>query len=251
VCAYDRIFTVFEGEDTMKKSRIAIAAVAFLAMTPAMSLASFILVGSQTTLDQLLTGNSLQVGETLFDQFHYQTTGQMPAASTVFVQGIQDDSGNYGVLFSSAFTDAFGGGASSALLSYSVTALDSSNLIVGANLFGDPTVSGSGIAAVTETFLPLPNSMNIFDNSFHTGTTSSDTSFAQGATTVSVQKGILAFAATRSSSAALTEVGQTFVQQSDVAPSSVAAAPEPGTLVLLLTGVLAAVPAYRFRRRNG
>jgi hypothetical protein len=247
----------------MKKPLIAIAAVAVLAMTPALGLASFTPTGtpitldpllgesSQLTLDQLLAGTSLRLGQLLFDQFSYSTTGQMPAANTVIVQGLQDSSGNYGIRFTGAFADAFGGGASSALLSYNVTTLDSDSLITAASLFGDPSVSGSGVAAVTETFLPLPDSMNIFDNSFHTGTSYNSDSLSQGATTASVQNGILTFAATSESSAGLTQLGQIFVQTSDVIPAIAVAAPEPGTLVLLLTGALAAVPAYRFRRRNG
>jgi hypothetical protein len=191
------------------------------------------------------------VGNVQFDQFSYSTTGQMPAASTVLVQGVTDESGNYGVLFSGAFTDAFGGGASSSLLKYSVTALDSGSTIIGSNLVGDPTVADSGIALVTGTFLPISGTMNIFDNTYHTGTVSGAASFAQGASSVSVQDGVMAFAAKSGSSAVLTQIGQTFVQDSGAVPASVASAPEPGALVLLLTGVLAAVPAYRLRRRNG
>jgi hypothetical protein len=237
----ERISTVFKGKDTMKKSLIAFAAVAFLAMTPALSLASFLPVGSAITLDQLIAGQTLQVGDKLFDNFSYTTSpgGQMPAANTVLVQGIVDSSGNYGVLFTGAFNDTFGGTASDALLKFQVSVLDPGKSIVATNLFGDPTVTGSGIASVTETFVPLPGSMNIFDNTSHTGTDSATHVLASGVQTLSVQKDILAFAGNANSTAGLTQIGQTFVQT-----------PEPATLVLLATGAVALVPVYRRTRRK-
>lgn len=225
----------------MKKSLIAIAAVAFLALTPAFSLASFLPVGSSITLDQLIAGQTLTVGDKLFDNFSYTISpgGNMPAANTVIVQGIQDSAGNYGILFTGAFTDLFGGTASDALLKFQVSVLDPSKSIVATNLFGDPTVTGSGIASVTETFVPLPGSMNIFDNTSHTGTDSATHTLASGVQTLSVQKDILAFVANANSSAGLTQIGQTFVQT-----------PEPATLVLLMTGAVALVPVYRRNRRK-
>jgi hypothetical protein len=223
----------------VKKSLIAFIVVAFLAVAPSLSFAGFLPVGSSFTLDQLVAGQTLTVGDKLFDHFSYSKTGNMPVSSGITVQGIIDSAGNYGILLSGAFQDLFGGGASDALVKFNVTVLDAGKTIAAVNLFGNPTVTGSGIASVTETFLPLSGSMNISDSTTHTGHTSASHVISPGQTHLSIQKDILAFAATRGSTAGFTYIGQTFVQT-----------PVPGSLVMLVGGALAMLPIYRSRRRR-
>lgn len=225
----------------MKRFCIGILAGIVLTLSPALSFAGFLPVGSSVTLDQLVAGQSLTVGDKLFDQFSYSKSGDMPAASGITVQGIVDSSGNYGIILSGTFQDLFGGSASDALVKFDVTVLDAGKLITAVNLFGDPTVTGSGLASVTETFLPLPGSMNIFKSSLNSGTDSASHSFSSGQTQISIQKDILAFAADANSIAGLTSIGQTFVQSS----------PVPGSLVMLIGGALALLPIRRARRNRG
>ncbi|HTI50693.1 MAG TPA: hypothetical protein VL475_07075 [Planctomycetaceae bacterium] len=223
----------------MKRFFIAFIAGVVLAVTPALSYATFLPVGSSVTLDQLVAGGTLTVGDKLFDHFSYSKTGDMPAAGGVTVQGIVDSAGNYGILFTGTFQDLFGGGASDALIKFFVTVLDPTRQIVGANLFGDPTVTGTGLASLTETFVPLAGSMHIYDNTTHTGIDTASSSVNPSQAQISVQKDILAFANSDNSIAGFTFVGQTFVQT-----------PLPGSLVLLLTGGLTLVPICRMRRRQ-
>jgi hypothetical protein len=222
----------------MKRFFIGLIASIVLTLSPALSWAAFLPVGSSVTLDQLVAGQSLTVGDKLFTQFSYSKSGDMPAASGITVQGIIDN-GNYGILLSGTFQDLFGGSASDALIKFDVTVLDPGKVITAVNLFGDPSVTGSGIASVTETFLPLPGSMKIFKSSLHTGTDSASHTLSSGQTQISVQKDILAFAADANSVAGFTFIGQTFVQT-----------PVPGSLALLLGGALALLPVYRHRRNR-
>jgi len=112
---------------------------------------------TEAPLSDLLDGGRLWSGDKLFSDFSYQGGGDMPDAEDVFVKAITDADGNFGIRFQGAFVDAFGGGASDALIDYKVTAPEG-RLIKDVHMAANPLVIGGsdkgGLVSVTETFLP-------------------------------------------------------------------------------------------------
>ena len=79
------------------------------------------------------TGDGVIVGDKLFASFGYLAAGDMPGARGVQVVGIQDTGGDLGLRFQGGFGDSpFLAGPSDALITYTVTVLDPSRLIVAA-----------------------------------------------------------------------------------------------------------------------
>lgn len=201
--------------------------------------------GVTVGLDTLLVpGATLKVDDKVFSDFTYSATGDMPAAAAVNVNGFIDGSEEC-VRFQGGFTDVPGGGASDALITYTVTSLG--GLIVDAEIRGNPdVVGGTGVAAVTDTFTQLPNiSIGIGDTAsidpltgalVHNKTTFQHIDFA-GVQKLNVQKDIIMDSGT--GTATLSFVDQCVSQQT---------VPEPGTLALMGTGALGLLPMLRRRR---
>lgn len=189
--------------------------------------ASVILVGNAVTLDSLEAGNDITVGDKLFTDFTYLATGaDMPTSDNINVQGIIDCDGNFGIRFQGGFVDLPGNGASDALITFNVTALDPNKLISDAHLAANTDVVGDGLALITETFIPTFNDrdLTVFDN----GTVSqlTDWVFFDDAPvrTLPVQKDILLLASDNGGVAsAFSFIDQTFSQ-----------VPEPTSISLLL-----------------
>jgi hypothetical protein len=121
---------------------------------------------SAVKLDTLLVdGATYTVGDKLFSDFTYHTTGsEMPTADNVNVIAIQDDDGNFGIRLQGGWIDLPGGGASDALVTFNVTALDPALIISDAHLAANVALNGAGLASVTETFIPLyDNILVVFD----------------------------------------------------------------------------------------
>jgi hypothetical protein len=240
----ERISTVFKGKDTMKKSLIAFAAVAFLAMTPALSLAGFIPLGTAISLDQLVSGQTLQAGDKLFSNFTYTSSGDFPVSSDVNVTpGYDSATGNYGIEIQGGFL-AFSGNAS-ATLGYTVSVTTPGLLISDIHMAGNPDLVGGpgslGSIVVDQSLAQDPTTLQISDidgtkigqdGANLTGLYSSvDVTTTITGTLSDINPGI----------PTISFIDQTFSQS---------AVPEPATIVLLVTGALAAIPAYRLRRRK-
>jgi len=111
---------------------------------------------SFTLNDLIARGGSIVQGDKLFGNFSYTATGDMPTAQLVNVTGVTVD-GNFGIEFQGAFQDVAGGGASDALIHYTVTVLDPTMVITDAHLISNVVGFGApftGFGTVSETFLP-------------------------------------------------------------------------------------------------
>lgn len=131
----------------------------------ATSQASIITTGPPVPLQDLIDGTAtVSSGDKTFVNFAYNFTGDNPIAADVNVIPIEDMFGNYGIRFQGGFIDLAGGGASDALITYSVVAPQP--WIIGAELHANLTVSGSGVAQIAETFLPdfTDIGMDVFAN---------------------------------------------------------------------------------------
>lgn len=206
------------------------------------------IIGDSVALSTLVNNptGTVQVGDKLFDNFGYSSTGDMPNAAGVNVVPIQDDAGNFGIRFHGAFIDlpsSFNG--SDALITYRVSVTDPLYQIKAAHLQGNPNVLGSvGSISVTETFLPLgaggEYTMQIFDDeNINQAVLVDSTEFNPRVTSLNVQKDILALALPNSQSVTLSFVDQTFEQE---------IIPEASTIVLLVSGAVGLVTLRRRQR---
>ena len=196
-------------------------------------------VAETISLEELINdGLSITSDDKLFNQFEYTATGDMPSAADVNVIAF-NQGGNYGITFQGDFSDTCSTssmGASIATIRYQVTVLDSHQMISGAQISGDPSVSGDGLMQVVEMFLSDESdgpdeTMSIYDISQGPGVLfveSASADFADSYATLHVQKNILAYAQTECSEASISYIHQTFSQVS---------APEPSTVVILITGL--------------
>jgi hypothetical protein len=180
-------------------------------------------------------------GDKSFSNFTYTSSGDFPVASDVNVTpGYESTTGNYGIEFSGGFL-AFSS-LSSATLGYTVTVTAPGLLISDVHLSGNPDVIGVvGSMIVNESFKQDPTTLQISDiNGTKVG---SDASNLNGLySSLDVTKVITGTpGVTAPGIPTISFIDQTFSQT---------AVPEPGTLVLLLTGALAAIPACRLRRRK-
>ncbi len=178
---------------------------------------------TEAALSDLLAGVTLWSGDKQFSEFEYHGGGDMPAAEDIFVKAITDADGNFGIRFQGAFVDAFGGGASDALLDFKVTAPEG-KLIKDVHLAANPLVVGGsnkgGLVSITETFLPDNEEivLSVFDikPGSRQLTDWADLVDENGdlapVQELHVQKDILAWAETLGSAATLSFIDQTFSQ---------------------------------------
>ena len=180
------------------------------------------------------TGDFVVVGDITFDSFNYTASGDMPPAATINVLEHVGIDGNPGLRFQGGFTDSTSPGASDALIEFVAKA----PAIGSARVTGNPDLlGGTGVAAVTETFLPdiTDDSITVYDN----GTVEQLTdviTFSSPVSQLSVQKSINLLAEAGGAGASISFVDQTF------------SVPEPTGSSIVLCGLLAV--AVMCRRRN-
>lgn len=200
---------------------------------------------ASVSLDSLIAGGTLTSGDKTISDVSYLAVGNMPDASDILVTPISDGS-NYGFRFMGGFFDQGGDDRrSDAFLEFTVT-VDEPNLeIIGATLFGNPSVSGSGAgcALVTETFLPAITDQQLVIYDMQPGGFKGLDSviFDKGHTTLTVQKDILLEAGVEAN-ASLSFFDQYFLQQPTLQP-----VPEPSAAGLLLFGFLGLLGNRRAR----
>ncbi|XAL99689.1 PEP-CTERM sorting domain-containing protein [Phycisphaeraceae bacterium D3-23] len=183
--------------------------------------------------DLIANDGTVQVGDKLFSNFDYASTGDMPDADRINVIEHTDAAGNFGIRFQAAFFDLPGGGASDALITFDVTVLDPNFLISDAHLAGNLDVlggsGGSSFGGITETFLTANTNDDLSIFATEDSSVLADWVFFDTPTaTLSVQKNITLFADDDAVATTLSFVDQTFSQ-----------IPEPGSLALLGLGGLA------------
>ncbi|HVT27722.1 MAG TPA: hypothetical protein VHE81_06865, partial [Lacipirellulaceae bacterium] len=192
----------------------AFLALAVGAFMPGKALATPIII-PPTTLSVLIDHSgganpSITIGSLTFSDFSYLGTGDMPSAGGVNVDAYVDPITNdIGLKFQGSFLDFPGSSGSDALIDFKVTENDPDKLVTSAALAGNPSVipmgpGASGVASVTETFLPTNPTpqLTIFaslNNGVPGPTKLTDTgNFATGQSTVFVQKDVLTFNGTNS-----------------------------------------------------
>lgn len=195
----------------------ALTAVAVLVTTSTLNAAQIPLSTSApfTTLDQFLNAadDFAVVGDLVFDNFEYAWTGQMPSPAGINVLPIVDDNGYPGLRFQGGFVDDAGGDASDSLITFTVTStgalISDAHLAANPDLFGG--TPGTGLAAVTETFLPeiTDDSITTYDNG-SIEQLSDLIVFDTPQQSVNVQKDILLMSAENGAGAGLSFVDQTF-----------------------------------------
>lgn len=192
------------------------------------------------SLADLINNNgSIQSGDKLFDEFEYNSTGDMPFAEDVNVITFEDNLGNFGITFNGYFVDLWGNNGSDALIRFRVTATDPNKLISDAHLGGNPNAIGNAIMEVHETFLynaSAENTMSIYCVNPGNNRQNADVVLFNGLyRSLWVQKDIGALAQTEGSAASLSFIDQSFSQ-----------VPEPTCVVFLLSGL--ALLCFRVRR---
>ena len=182
-------------------------------------------------LSDLINGQTIESGDKVFSDFTYTPTGDMPpSAASIVVQDIQDAAGDYGVRFVGGFLDQPGGGSSDALITFNVSVAPGSSMeINGAKLAANPAVfAGTGLASVTETFVPevVDDKLVVYDFGGGDDLLLATTTFNQTFQTLPVQKDIIMHATSESGAVTMSFIDQTFSQ-----------VPEPSSLILLLLGL--------------
>ena len=195
-----------------------------------------------TNLEDLIVNDgTITVGNLVFSNFEYLATGTAPDAENVNVVGITDDDlGHFGLRFQGGFIDLPGGGASDALITYTVETADPDFVIIGAGIQGNPDIFGPGtaLAAVTDTFLSQIEDANlsIFDDG-NVQQLADSIFFDEAFATIDVQKDIVVIAGETNLAAGISFVHQTYY---------LAEVPEPTSLALMGIGSLLVM-----RRRRG
>jgi hypothetical protein len=199
----------------------------------------------------------LWVGDKLFDNFVFTSTGDMPKADRVIVTAITDAVGNYGIRFQGSFADFPDIGAqlsSDAGITFDV-AIDPDHvrqgwIITDAHLFGSGANSGGpgSFIAVDESFTgntpPIPDTMEVYLSTLGAGGSQFEDSivFNQGYTRLRVQKDVIARAGKDNiGPVRMTLIDQTFSQEQDKP------IPEPASAGLL--GLACSAWLGRRRRR--
>jgi hypothetical protein len=139
---------------------VCVLAISFAAVAQAGTIPTGQPIGPPVRLDQLLgpDGGSIQVGDKLFDDFSYSSTGDMPPADRVNVAPFVDLDGNFGIQITGAFRDepdAPGPNfASDAVIQYSVWVTDPNPQIQinDVHLYGQMDATGDGSVLITESY---------------------------------------------------------------------------------------------------
>jgi hypothetical protein len=190
------------------------------------------------------TGNSIQVGDKIFDNFTYTTSGaDMPAAADVNITPeiiTVNSTTMYGFNMSGGFQDTNSAGNSIGNLGYSVHVTDPAQfLITSASLLGDPDVVGTGQVQVTESWTPEfgPAQIRVYDIEPGNSTKLEDTiTFPSQTASVTVTKQIVADIGdgTTGSAASITSIDQLYAQT----PPGGGGIPEPASLGILALGAV-------------
>lgn len=220
--------------------RRAVAAL-FIVGLVSTSQAAIITTGPAVPLQDLIDGTAtVSSGDKTFITFAYNATGDNPIAADINVIPIEDSAGNYGIRFQGGFIDLAGGGASDALITYSVVAPQP--WIIGAELIANTTVSGAGVVQISETFLPDFNDigMDVYANGTVQQLTDSvalsdSASYTGPVTVLPVQKDIFLLADNTSGVAATTSFIDQIYHQ----------VPEPNSSSLMLLGLIGLVARRR------
>jgi hypothetical protein len=199
-------------------------------------------------LSKLLDGtyDGITVGDKVFDEFVYSTIGDMPDAEDVMVLGFRDLDDNYGFTLHGIFLDLPGGGASDALLRYTVTvdlfAQQAGRSISDAHLFlGGVGVGPNSIFTVDESFEGFDNTMTVFSAKSEEEAeqvTSAWTYFDPTVNKLRVTKDILAF----------TGEGTILPARATAIDQSFSQIPEPATLSLMAMSLIGALLVSRRRQ---
>ncbi len=217
-------------------------AVAGLAFAGATSVQAAVI--ATPTLQQLVDGGTITVGDKLFSNFTYSKSGDMPIASDVNVASLQEP-GLWGISFQGAFHDLAGGGLSDATIGYRVTVLDPDFVITDAHLrsntallppSGEP-FAATGYISVTESFVPSSGEslFVIYDADVPTVKLVDEVLFAgKGYTTLDVTKTISAVVTSEIGVANISFIDQLF-SQGDSGGGDI---PEPASLGMLGLGAL-------------
>lgn len=225
---------------TIDSIRRAVAAL-FIVGLASTSQAAIITTGPAVPLQDLIDGiATISSGDKTFISFAYNATGDNPIAANINVIPIEDSAGNYGVRFQGGFIDLAGGGASDALITYSVVAPQP--WIIGAELIANTTVSGAGVVQISETFLPDFNDigMDVFANGTVSQLTDSialsdSASYTGPVMTLPVQKDIFLLADnTNGVAATVSFIDQIYHQ-----------VPEPSSSSLMFLGLIGFVARRR------
>ncbi len=203
---------------------------------------------TSVTLADLTSGQveGVTVGDKTFSEFFYSTLpdDDMPAPEDINVFGFEDDNGNFGVSFHGAFVDLPGGGASDALLRFTVEvspdALASGWRISDAHLFA------GGLGVGEDSAFTIDESFQQNDATLHAYATTlggpldkklSDwVFFDELYTKLRVTKDIFALAGNTNLPARTTVIDQSFSQTK---------IPEPATIGLVALALLGMVATRR------
>jgi hypothetical protein len=107
-------------------------------------LATAIAPARAVTLADLIAGQSITVGDKLFDNFSYVRTGAAPTAAQITVLGDQDLNGNYGLRFISAWAASTPGQTMDSNIGFDVTVLDPNSWISDIHLTANLSATGDG-----------------------------------------------------------------------------------------------------------
>lgn len=181
---------------------------------------------------------SIQLGDKVFSDFDYTFTGDMPSATGVNVDAIFDLNGDVTLRFQGGFVDNPGGGASDALIMYTVSATDPGQLISNVSMSANLALNGNagGFINISEFFPNQASQLLVFAGPG--GTQLSDSSdVLPPLSTLVVQKDIFADAGAAGNPVNVSVINQTFQQ-----------VPEPMSMALAALAGLGAVGLIRRRR---
>ena len=199
------------------------------------TIAPSLLSAAPALLSDLIDGSfSYQSGNKTFSNFTYTASSEMPPASEITVDAIPN-----GIRFLGDFQDSFGGATADSLFTFDVDF--GGDLVTRAILEADLSVVGSsGIASITETFLPTQpdRSMTIFDFGSGGAVLIDTVDFDPPVASLNIQKDLIL-----SASSADTTVGMTFFDQTFIVP-------EPEFGLIFAIGAIAIVLAFRRIQRK-
>ena len=116
----------------------------FMAAVAVAALAATVGPARAVTLADLIAGQSITVGDKLFDNFSYVGTGPAPTAANITVLGSTDLNGNYGLRFISAWAVSTPGQTMDSNIGFDVTVLDPNSWISDIHLTANVSATGDG-----------------------------------------------------------------------------------------------------------